>query len=315
MGGNHARVLKRVKGFEFAGACDLNPDAKKIADAAGVKFYPEIDGLLSAGLDCVDICVPTKYHSAVAEKALNAGLDIFVEKPIADTLENARKITEGARKKGRKLLVGHIERFNPVVNALKFQLAGNGKAIEAQNQGTGNVIASMSFERVGPIGPKTDVGVILDIGIHDIDLARFLSGSEVETVFCVCSGREGEVEDSAQILMGMGNSISAQITVNWLTPFKSRQIDVVAKERFYHADLIARELYARYGFKAGPPPSFVSEMIPVPYAEPLALELEHFLACVEGKAEPGKNPEDSLRALEIALAAMKSAREGKVVKV
>ena len=162
MGQNHVRIYHEMEGVELAGIADVDEQrVNSLAKQYEIEGFTDYRQLFDHDLDAVSIVVPTKLHRQVVFEALEAGLDVLVEKPIADTIENANAMIAKAKEVNRNLMVGHIERFNPAVMRLK----------EIIESGILGKIVSISTRRVGPYNPRIrDVGVILDIGVHDICL-------------------------------------------------------------------------------------------------------------------------------------------------
>jgi hypothetical protein len=149
---------------------------------------------------------------------INSGTDLLVEKPIADSVENGEAIVRAAEKKKVKFMVGHIERFNPAVIKMK----------ELIDSGELGKIVSVNTRRVGPYNPRIrDVGVILDIGVHDIDIISYLLGSEVSEVYAIAGADIHSQEDHASIMLRFGENRAGIVETNWLTPHKSRQFTVI----------------------------------------------------------------------------------------
>ena len=170
------------------------------------------------GLDAVSVVVPTKLHKQVVLDALDAGMQVLVEKPIADTTENAEMMIEAAKKAGKVLMIGHIERFNPAVIRLK----------EIINSGILGKIVSISTKRVGPYNPRIrDVGVILDIGVHDIDIISYLYGKKINSVYAIAGADIHSFEDHASIILRMDHNFAGVVETNWLTPHKVRQLTAI----------------------------------------------------------------------------------------
>jgi len=233
MGKNHYRVLKHISGAEIVALCD--PVAK---DEFEHKLYKDVDEMLkNEKLDAVIIAVPTFLHKEVALKCIAKEISLFIEKPVASTSEEGEAILDAANKKGVKVAVGYIERFNPVVNALKKELQGK-------------EIYTIAMTRVGPIPPRiADVGILTDLSVHDIDLIRFVSGEEIEEVKIFKSQKiHNHHEDNAILSFQLSNDKIASITTSWLTPYKKRVMEVTAKEALFDADLMAQDLteYSHY---------------------------------------------------------------------
>jgi predicted dehydrogenase len=189
-------------------------------------------------------------------------------------------------------MVGHLERFNPAVVVVKKEVEGS-------------QACSIEITRVGPFPPRIkDVGVILDLGTHDIDLVRYITGSEFKKVYSLASKNSGAYEDAAIILGEMEGGILARITINWLTPFKVREVNIATRERFIKASLIDQKVteYGKYQDNA----CLVRELS-VPYGEPLKLELEAFIGCLRSNNPPPISGEEGLKALEIALQCLEAS--------
>ncbi|MFH1016991.1 MAG: Gfo/Idh/MocA family oxidoreductase [Pseudomonadota bacterium] len=293
MGMNHYRILRQLD--VDVSVCDPDPASAGKLDGR-IRHYGSLQEALDGEKpDAVDICAPTSLHHELAMQAMEAGSDVFVEKPIASNIEQARKMDGCAKRNGKMLFVGHIERFNPTVNVLKKELEGKKGVM-------------LHFTRVGPRPPQIkDAGVVLDVGIHDIDLASYLTGHEVKSVSCASFGKDAS-EDSAQMLLRMDGDSSAMITTNWHTPFKARRIEAVMEERLYVADLLKGDVAAYFDYKHAPSPSFRVQHIPVPRTEPLLLELRSFVECAKARKSPPFGTGFAISALEAVEAARESAR-------
>ena len=302
MGANHARVYSQLEGVELVGGSDVNEGSQLAVGSS--QFYTDYKQLLKTeSPDIVSVCVPTTLHKKVAIYALSQGVNVLVEKPIADSEKNAKAIINSAKKSGTKLMVGHIERFNPVILSLKNLLSSNGLKI-----------FSINIERVGPIPPRIkDVGVVLDLGTHDIDLVSYLSGEQISSVYCTTNTytNQSKKEDSAHITISLKSGISASITTNWLTPYKQRKIEVITDKSVIQGDLKEQKLFE---FTKGSN-SYEGKAIDVEKAEPLALELQSFVDSVNSNSPPLVTGEEGLYALKVAQLCLKSAKEKKVMLV
>lgn len=177
MGYNHARIyneLQKDGNVELVGLSDMNKDRlNEVSEEFGVKAFSNYMDLLEEDLDAVSIVVPTFLHKEVALPFIKKGISVLIEKPIADTIENANEIIAEAEKNNVILSVGHVERFNPAVLKLK-------EHVEKGNLGD---IVTMTAKRVGPMTTRiADAGVILDLAVHDIDVMAFLANSKVKHV-------------------------------------------------------------------------------------------------------------------------------------
>lgn len=298
MGKSHCRVYSSLPRVELVGICDQDPNiGRQIALQHQVPFYSEVDELLEK-VDAVSIVTPTPSHFDLAMRCLNKGAHVLVEKPITETLEEAETLTNAAQASSLVVQVGHIERFNPAYMELK------------------NVLEDMSvlvvnFRRLSPYkGSNTDVDVILDLMIHDIDLVLHLMGQEPVSVnahgLTVFSG----VVDHVVVHLGFEPGPLLTMTASRITEQKVRSIEVTTLEAYVESDLlnkaisVHRRTTGEYlslnhrGVKYRQ--ESVIERIHVPIFEPLFLELQHFVDCVsEGK--PSLVPaEDGLKALRLA---------------
>ncbi len=299
MGQHHVRVYSEMEGVELVGIAD--PDKERVTELAGkygTEGYTDFHELLMQDIDALSIAVPTTLHRDIALQAIEKGINILIEKPIADTVDNAQTIINAAKENNVKLMVGHIERFNPAIIALK-------KEIE---KGKFGKIVSISATRVGPFEPRVrDVGIILDLGVHDIDLMSYLYSERVREVFATAGSVVHSFEDYASILLKFQNGNAGVIKTNWLTPHKMRKISVTGTKGIAYVDNIKSSLKLYNGLPG--------EDVEVEWREPLKNELEHFIKCIERNRQPGVSGEDGLLALKVALSSIESYKNGRVVKV
>ena len=315
MGINHARVYHDI-GARLVAVCDLDESrGKTAAQRYRCDYVKDFGELLNArGVDALSIVTPTEHHHALAKAAIEAGKHVLVEKPLCDTLPKARELVELARAKGVVLAVGHVERHNPVVAAAK-RLIASGEVGE---------VLSISARRVNRNveGRVKDVGVILDLAIHDLDVIRYLVGGDPEFVFATAMPAPGgRHEERAQILLRFPGGVTAVVDTNWLTPRKVRRLALTCSKAYVEADYILQTLEVSTS-RAGAPPEDNLFAMPLEHdvrthqmkaAEPLAAELRDFLRAVETGARPLVPGEDGLAALAIAHAALQSAAKGRPV--
>ena len=181
MGKNHARVYSSIKDAELVAICDVNDESKKIADEFNTKYYKNYKEMLSEEkLDAVSICVPTKLHKDIALDVIKSRINVLVEKPIAATTQEAREIIDAARRNNVKLMIGHIEQFNPVVAELKKRIQRNelGRIMQVHCQRL-----SLFPQRI------IDVGVIIDLAIHEIYVLKYLIDSKIKRVYAETAQR------------------------------------------------------------------------------------------------------------------------------
>ena len=288
MGRNHARVLSELRDVELTTVFD--PDAvtaEGVAAAYGATAVTTAQEFVAAGLDAAVIATPNRYHAELGVALLNAGVHVLVEKPIAATVADAQAMIDAAKANNRVLMVGHVERFNPAVDTVK-------RAID------GDEIISIQITRVGPFPPRMgEVGVVIDLAVHDIDIIRHLTGSEVVEVQSLLGHTNASREDSALLQFRMANDVIAHITTNWVTPYKTRTLQVATKNRFIVADLITRQVTEYFGQQ--PDGSYSTRGVMSWPAEPLKKELEAFAHAIRTGETPAVTGEDGLRNLEVAL--------------
>lgn len=282
MGKNHYRVLKTIPEVTVAALCD--PDVKGFEEP----HFDDVDQMLSSvELDAAIISVPTFLHKEIALKCIEKGLALLIEKPVAPTVKDGTEILNFAKEKGTRTAVGFVERFNPVVAALKKELEGK-------------EILSVSIVRVGPYPPRiADVGVITDLAVHDIDLIRFITGKEIIKKNIFKSKKiVDHYEDNAILSFKLEDDIVASITTNWITPFKKRTIEIATNDAYYEANLIGQELVEYSAFKVNN--SYVIRDCIVMKSEPLVNELKAFVDFVNDRpADFLTTLEDSIEILRI----------------
>ncbi|MDY6864985.1 MAG: Gfo/Idh/MocA family oxidoreductase [Halobacteriota archaeon] len=301
MGTNHARVYKEVGGVNLLGVSDKD-EARvgAVAEMYDTKAYVDYKELLDDEPDAVSISVPTSMHKDVALDAIDSGVKgILIEKPISDTLENADKIINAAEDAEVKLVIGHIERFNPAVAKLKDLVEKNA---------LGEVV-SISAKRVGPFNDRIrDVGVITDLGVHDIDVISYLYGKRVENVVTIAGNGVRPFEDHASILMRFGGNCSGLIETNWLTPHKVRTLAVMGVNGVAYLDYIGQTLEVH--FNGGR-----IEEIEVDKDEPLKRELKHFIHVVSNGVYSPSSGLNGRYVLSVAMAAQESYKNSSMVSI
>jgi predicted dehydrogenase len=288
MGSNHARVLSDMAGVELVAVAD--PDRKQrefVAGALGCSAVADAEALLHAGIDAAIIAAPTHLHHDIALQCIAKGVHVLVEKPIASSIEESRAIVAAARRAGVTLMVGHVERFNPAVQSVK-------RAIKDQD------ILSIAITRVGPFPPRmSNVGVVIDLGVHDIDLIRWFTESEIVEIQPQLSSAVAEREDIALLQFRTASGVLAHINTNWLTPFKARTIHIATRDKYLIADLLTLQVTECFGFQ--PDGSYSMRHLSVGYAEPLRSELVAFVDAVRNGQRPAVTGEEAVASLEIAI--------------
>jgi UDP-N-acetylglucosamine 3-dehydrogenase len=318
MGRNHARVYADMPGVELAAVADADSNAAEaIGRRTGVPAYTDYRQMLDAEKpQAVTIAVPTMEHKEVALEAIGRGIHLLIEKPIAYQVEEGEQIIAAARRAGVCLMIGHIERFNPAIIALKNHLA-NGEL--------GRVF-QIDTHRQGPFPARVkDVGVVVDLAVHDLDVMRYISGQEIIRVFAETERRiHSTNEDLVAGLVRMTDGIVGTLTINWLTPTKIREATVTGEKGMFRVDYLTQDLYFYENAVADKPDwdtlrflRGVSEGRMIRYVvakkEPLSAELEAFVAATQGKAPTPVAGEDGLLALELAHALITSGLEHRMV--
>lgn len=300
-GRNHIRVLSELPEVELIAVCDVDKQrADAVSEKYGLKSYSESLKMYEGeDLDAVTICVWPSKLAEESLKALKTGKHVLVEKPMASSIKEARKVLRMAEAKKRKLAVGFIERFNPGVRRVK-------KNIE---EGLIGSPVSATAKRVSKWPQRIgDVGVVKDTAIHDIDIMRFIFNEDPIAVYARAGCLQHErFEDYAQIMLALPNNKTAFLEANWLTPYKIRKLTVTGSEAIVTLDYITQEMTIETSGQTLTPG--------YEWEEPLKLELQHFADCILNNKEPTASGVDGIKALEIAEAVLKSAVKGCTVKI
>jgi predicted dehydrogenase len=293
MGSNHARVFADLAGMRLVGVADPDRKARDmVAGALACAAFPDVRELLEEGVDAVTIAAPTHLHQELALNCIKRGVHVLVEKPIAPSVADGRAIIAAARHAGVSLMVGHVERFNPTVEAIK-------DAIRAED------ILSIAITRVGPFPPRmSNVGVVIDLAVHDIDLIRWFTESEIVEVQPQLSSALAEREDIALLQFRTASGVLAHINTNWLTPFKARNVTIATRNKYIMGDLLTRQVTECFGFQ--PDGSYSMRHLSVGHAEPLRAELQAFVTAIRDGKEPAVTGDEGVASLEIAIRCLES---------
>ncbi len=314
MGRNHARVYAELDDVQLVAVADANHDAvEKVAQKYNAHAYTNYHTLLEQeDLDAVSIAVPTSMHKEVALAALSHQKHVLLEKPIASTEAEAQEIIECAQKHGVKLMIGHIERFNPALRELKTRLT----------RGDLGQIYKIDVQRIGPFPARiTDVGVITDLSVHDLDIISYLFGSLPIRLYAETQQRlHPRHEDSVTALISYQNDALAVLNINYLSPTKTRQLKVFGKRGLFEVNFLTQELffYENKSFTSDDWKS-MSEgdmtMINIAKKEPLQVEIEEFIHCINHNTLSPVTGEQGLQILTIANLLSKSAQEKKIIEL
>jgi len=294
-GKNHVRVLNELQCL--AAVCDMNSDrAGNFSKNYHVPAYASVDEMLKKEkLDAVTICTPASTHFAMASKTLAAGLHTFVEKPMTTNVKDGEMLIEAARNSNRFLTVGFIERFNPPITALK-QMIADGKMGEP---------ILLEFHRENRRGENiSDVGIVKDASIHDIDTACWLFGEVPKVVYARVGAMYVplEHEDFAAILLGFTGQKTAFLVTNWITPNRVRTLSAVFSGGVVDVDFVTQKTSIHEGA--------VTTVPTVPVQEPLMLELRGFVSAIQGGRQPLVTGRDGLNVTRIAEAVLASSSSG-----
>jgi len=309
MGERHAKTFLEIPEVKLKAVCDADAEkARHVGQLYKAKPYTDYLKMLhTEELDAVTIAAPTRLHSTIALAVTDHVKNILVEKPLASTLREADKLVQVVKEKNVKLMVGQIERFNPAVGALK-------NLILAEN--LGSPIACFA-RRIGPYSPRIrDQGVILGLAIHDIDIMRYLLGSEVKRVYSRGFSKVSKFEDYASLILDFDNGVLGTIETSQITPQRERLLNITFPREYVIVNLLTQDICIhdigqKEGQIKGDP-----RQIKVKKQDSLRLELQHFMDVVSGKEKKLKvDGEEGLRDLQVALGAIRSIETGAPVEL
>ena len=320
MGKNHARVYRELDDVQLLAIVDENP---QVAAAMGrlyqVPAYLDYKEMLECEHpEAVSVTVPTQKHYPVTQYLLEAGCHVLVEKPIATTLEEARSMVETADRLKRVLMVGHIERYNPAVIALKRRI----------EEGALGRLFQIYARRLGPYPNRIeDVGCVMDLAPHDLDIMRYLTGSEVMRVYAETKSESGRNhEELFTGILRFADGTVGLLEINWLTPTKIRELYVTGERGMFRVNYLTQDLifYENAEVNGDNWPAIslfrgVSEGSMTKFAlskkEPLRSELEAFISRVRGDNLLYANGCDAMMALSLSKLLIESARTNQVKEV
>lgn len=295
LGRHHARLYRECAGAVLTGVFDTNPaQAQKMAKTLATKAFDSAEALAEK-VDALSIAVPTTCHFEVARSMLDMGRHLLIEKPITESVAQARELLELAKSRRLVLQVGHVERFNPVISYLENKV-NNPRFIESHR------LSPYPPPRAGLPPRGTEVSVVLDLMIHDIDMVLSLNPSEVVEVDAVGVPILSTAEDIANARIKFANGCVANLTASRVTPEPMRKIRLFQKNCYLSLDYMAKsgEIFT---LENG---TIQRENLPVEDHNALLKELEHFVGCIRTLNQSGVLPtpkvsgEHGLRALEVA---------------
>lgn len=292
VGQHHARIYRELPGVELAGIADSDvARLQKVGSLVGVSAFQDYRELFGQ-VDGVSIAVPTHVHTLIARECLERGLDVLIEKPLAETLQEAEELTDLAKRQGRILQVGHVERFNGAVQALHRIVKAPG---------------FIECHRLSPFPQRgTDVDVILDLMIHDIDVILSLVKSPVSQVSAVGVPVLSNRVDIANARLEFSSGCVANVTASRVSVERLRKIRIFQPDTYISLDYASQEVTLFRRLPGDPashppqPPQIVREEVVVEKEEPLRLELMSFLSCVRERTRPEVSGEEAVEALRVA---------------
>lgn len=300
LGSRHAEIYRQLPDVDVVAVVDpLSEKAEALAKAAGARAFSRLEDCLGL-LDAASVCTPAVSHHAVARPLLQAGVHVLVEKPITTRLEDADDLIALAGAKKAILQIGHIERFNGAVSTVK-KLTHDPVFIEC--------------DRIGPYDPRiSDVGVVLDLMIHDIDIVLDLVQSPVASVEAVGMNLFTEREDFAHGRILFQNGAVASLTASRMAQKRLRKIRIFDKNQYFSLDYFQQELMTLTRQRAAEGRT-AYEPVPVTKSQPLEEEVKNFVSCVRGGQVRGVSGADGRAALAVALQILDQIQRKKVEKI
>ncbi len=291
----HAEKYAMHPHAALAGIVDADPArASFVADRVKTRPFPTVEELIGK-VDALSIVVPTIHHYRVAKQCLEQGIHLLVEKPITETLEQADELVHLAERKGLVLQVGHIERFNPAVRAIKALLRSP---------------LYLQAERSAPFTVRcTDVNVVLDLMIHDLDVVCDLAGSEPASVSAAGASIITREIDAVTARVVFRNGCVADVAASRVSDEKKRLLRVFEGETLYTADYQSQTAFVSRR-KDASTPALVTDKVPTDRRDTLYDEIDAFLTCVQGRTRPQVSGVDGRRALALARLITDSIEKG-----
>ena len=297
LGQHHARVYTELLDARLVGVADLDENrAHSVAEQLGVPCYTSMEELIERqNPEALSIVVPTSGHYGAAKRALDRGIHVLIEKPVTTRPTEAEELLNLAAVKNLVLQVGHIERFNSAVRYIS-QTVQNPLYLESK--------------RIGPFSPRvSDVGVVLDLMIHDIDIFLSLVPSEISRIAATGKAVLTDHEDIASAQITFENGTMGHILVSRVAERRMRQLDIMERERHITVNYETQDVQIHRSVRDGRGVTEILERPVFPKSEPLKLELAHFIGCVREKRQPLVGIRDGKRALEVAIEILRQIHE------
>ena len=297
-GRHHLRILSQSPGAELAGVVDTDTQrASGVAAQYGCPLYSSLADL-AGKVDAAVVAVPTAAHADVGCALLEAGIDVLVEKPIAPDLASARRLVDTAARTSRILQVGHLERLNPAITALKKLMT---------------LPLFFEIHRLSLFSPRSlDVDVVLDLMIHDLDIVLDLVGTMPEEIRAAGISILSDKVDIANVRLAFPGGCIANLTASRVSTERVRKLRLFQPHQYISLDYQKQEAVA---FTVSGSQQIGFQPLSVPKDEPLRLEIDSFLEAVQNRSRPAVSGDEGLQALEIGLAILGKIKEhGKLVE-
>ncbi|WP_144709963.1 Gfo/Idh/MocA family protein [Curtobacterium pusillum] len=315
MGRHHARVLRTLDGVELVGVADALGDQH--GPAGGAQVVRSVDELLALGIDTAVVAVPTVLHEEVGLRLADAGVHALIEKPVAMDTTAAARLVDAFDRAGLVGAVGHIERYNPALQALRRRL----------DAGELGDVYQIATRRQGPFPARiADVGVVKDLATHDIDATAWIAQSPFTHVGALACTKSGRAHEDLVTMTGrLEDGTVTSHLVNWLSPFKERLLIVTGERGAFVADTLSADLtfhengtvrsewdqvQAFRGVAEG-----ASTRFAIPKREPLVVEHEAFRDAVLGRSADIVTLAEGMRTVSVAEAVLASSGTGETVRL
>ncbi len=316
MGQGHVRVLSSLSKVDIVAVCDKDfQKTQKISKQYRVKPYRDFKKLLKEEeLDAISISLPTSLHFMVASKAAKKGIALFIEKPICSKIPQAKELIKIAKSQKVPIMVGHIERFNPVVNEIKQRI---------KSQELGKILQIHTQRFSPPPARALDVSAVIDLATHDIDIIQYILDQKPVRIYAETDNKAHRKEDLMAAILRFKNGVIGLVEVSWLHPTKIRRLTVLGENGMYVADYITQELFFYRQTNKLPknPTSYAAiqtgaDVVKIAFEakEPLEIELEAFIDALKRKSKMPITGEDGLKAIEMAQKMMRSGTTHKVLR-
>lgn len=298
MGQHHARIYSQIS--NLIGVVDFDIEqGEKMATKFNTDYFSDISDIIGK-VDAVSIVVPTKHHLKVASELIKNGINVLIEKPLALNSEESNVLVQTSESSDVTVSVGHIERFNPVISYLKSNLENN-------NLGELINVTARRFSQY----PKriTDVGVLFDLSVHDLDILNYLVDNSVDSLYATrFPVTKQNLEENVNININFSNGVNGVCQTSWLYPSKKRDLSLLTSSHLIEVDYMNQQLSLTSHLDSS------VENIKLDFKEPLLSELEDFLSSILEKRNPKTTVNDGASAVILAEACKKSIETESVIK-